>query len=668
MLSLYDYFAFFAGMLVLFLPTAGEYGRIRERVGHMNIQVQCCGVVVLILIWYFSLRQKPLGLETVKLFLVTLGVNSFCVIMDILSIAAICSRERIPGFLLAFVCKTYIVSLIWGGYFALVYSSTDFIEDRERRRKENRIYTVIVSVAAVLIYLLPIQYYQKGNVVYTYGWSCMAAYTVALLFVLVTLYKVGFRGRGMNPKRRRAIIIWMVIWIIAAVTQFLNARLLLVGFASVLGMVILFFELENPEANLDRETGAYNAHALGEYTKLMYEKGEAFAAILLAWDDTAAVENESHAIRTDMTLRGIVNYVEKIRDVKIFKTLERELVLFVSDELRMREVFRDVSTYLDDLWREQMGETQDSPACYVLLPDSLMLRNTKELLWVLRHFRAVRRENSEENSIFLDEQKIRQYKEREETEHLIRTAIEEDGIEVFYQPIYSTGEKRFVSAEALVRIRDRDGTLIPPGAFIPTAEKTGLISRIGEIVFDQACACIKRNQLRERYGIRYLEINLSVRQCENPQLAENYIRIMEKYDLDPACVNLEITESAAIRTRRNLLENMNTLIDYGVRFSLDDFGNGESNLNYIVDMPVSIVKFDRDMSQAYFANRKARFVMEAAMRMIHDMELEIVAEGVETREQMETIADLGIEYIQGYYFSEPLPEQELIQLLQADNT
>ena len=139
---------------------------------------------------------------------------------------------------------------------------------------------------------------------------------------------------------------------------------------------------------------------------------------------------------------------------------------------------------------------------------------------------------------------------------------------------------------------------------------------------------------------------------------------MEKHNLDPSCINLEITESASIRRRNNLLKNMEVLIDYGVKFSLDDFGNGESNLNYIVDMPVSIVKFDRDMSQAYFANQKAKFVMEASMHMIHDMELEIVSEGVETKEQMEAIAALGIEYIQGYYFSKPLPAEEFLRFVE----
>ena len=107
---------------------------------------------------------------------------------------------------------------------------------------------------------------------------------------------------------------------------------------------------------------------------------------------------------------------------------------------------------------------------------------------------------------------------------------------------------------------------------------------------------------------------------------------------------------------------MNILLDYGVSFSLDDFGTGQSNLNYIVDMPVSIVKFDRSMTQAYFENDKARY---AAMHMIHGMKLEIVSEGIETKEAFETMERLNIGYIQGYYFSKPLPQKEYLEFLKA---
>ena len=171
----------------------------------------------------------------------------------------------------------------------------------------------------------------------------------------------------------------------------------------------------------------------------------------------------------------------------------------------------------------------------------------------------------------------------------------------------------------------------------------------------------------EQYGIDYVEVNLSVAQCEHKDLAETYQGIMRRYHIEPARINLEITESASLNAKNILLENMRILIEYGVIFSLDDFGNGQSNLNYIVDMPVHIVKFDRDMTQAYFISDRAKSVMSAVNKMIHDMDLKVVSEGVETKEQLETLEAIGIDYIQGFYFSKPLPQDEFLAFIRERN-
>ena len=160
---------------------------------------------------------------------------------------------------------------------------------------------------------------------------------------------------------------------------------------------------------------------------------------------------------------------------------------------------------------------------------------------------------------------------------------------------------------------------------------------------------------------------MSVVQCAYPNLGDDYIQIMRDYGVDPSRINLEITESASLTAKKTLLDNMSQLMEYGVQFSLDDFGTGQSNLNYIVDMPVKIVKFDKDMTNAYFENGKAKYVMDAAMHMIHGMNLQIVSEGIETREQFETMKALGIQYIQGYYFSRPLPETEFLEFIREEN-
>lgn len=629
----------------------------------MNIQVQCCGVVILIMLWFFYLKHKPLGLYSVKLFLITMAATSFCISMDIISIVAINYQERISGFLLAFICKTYLVSLVWVGCFELIYSCIDFVKTSDVQKRRGWLFASVAAVGSVIIYVLPIKYYLDGSEVYTYGPSCMATYAFALLFIIMTFSQVTIKGKEMNTKRRIAVITWITFWIAAALIQFCNARLLLVGFASVLGITILFFELENPEANLDGETSAYNAHALGAYMNQLFDRKEKFSVILLALTDEGARYNEDQFDGRSGIIREIADYLKKIKDIYVFKTLESELVLIFENEERMQEVFLMIQNRFTLPWNNRKnGEHVLLNPYYVVLQNSDIIRNTEEAFQILRYFRVEER-NSEKHIILLDDKKILKLHENEQIKMMISSAIADDRIEVFYQPIYSTRKHAFTSAEALVRIREKDGSVIMPGRFIPTAEKIGLIAQIGDIVFEKTCSFIKENQLKERYGVDYVEINLSVKQCEKRNFAEKYISIMKKYDVDPSCINLEITESASIQTRHIFMENVQTLIDFGVSFSLDDFGSGESNLNYIIDMPVSIVKFDRGMSQAYFADQKAKFVMEAAMHMIRDMKLKIVSEGVETKEQMETIVALGIDYIQGYYFSKPLSGEQFLQFV-----
>ena len=201
--------------------------------------------------------------------------------------------------------------------------------------------------------------------------------------------------------------------------------------------------------------------------------------------------------------------------------------------------------------------------------------------------------------------------------------------------------------------------------FIDIAEKRGLIIKLGEYVFREVCKFLVEKE-PQQYGLKYIEVNLSVLQCGYERLADDFIKIMKKYKVDPSLIVLEITESASVKEKNILLNNMKKLKEVGVKFALDDFGTGQSNLNYIVDMPVDVVKFDSSMTNAYFENSTAKYVMDAAMQMIQGMELEIVSEGIEEKEQYKEMKNLGIDYIQGYYFSKPVDNESFIEFIKEN--
>ena len=257
-------------------------------------------------------------------------------------------------------------------------------------------------------------------------------------------------------------------------------------------------------------------------------------------------------------------------------------------------------------------------------------------------------------------------KRKMEVEAAIKRAIAEDNFEVYYQPIYSTKKDKITSAEALLRLIDPELGFIPPDEFIVTAERNGSILEVGEIVFEKVCCFMQKNDL-QKFGIEYIEVNLSVIQCLQESLAEKLIETMERYDIKSSRINLEITETAANSSPKMLTRNMEKLYRHGVSFSLDDFGSGYSNMGAIMELPLDMIKFDKSMIDMLGTSSKGNIVFLSSVAMIKQMDMKIVAEGVETEEQKEIMEKAGVEYLQGYYFSRPVPGEDFLAYIREFN-
>lgn len=456
---------------------------------------------------------------------------------------------------------------------------------------------------------------------------------------------------------------WMVIWLGAAVIQFLHNEILIVGFASSIGIMVLYIKLENPEALLDRQTGLFNQVALTRYMRQLSYRSRDFSMVLLVLEHSFCKNVSKGSAESEVAAeREMIDFIASVPETRAFKTAGDEIMLVC----RKKEIAEKNLEILRERFERGWGKDESvfQRPFWIYLPDSTVIHDMKDISHLIRYVRQNNKELLENGFLQIDEAIAEEMYRTQRMESVIFNAIEQDWITVYYQPIYSTKEDRFVSAEALVRITDEEGRVVPPYDFVWVAEKNGMMLRLGEIIFEKVCRFI-RDCKPEQYGIEYIEVNLSAIQCAHERFADNYIAIMERYGVRPEFINLEITETATMGAKKTALANMQKLIEYGVSFSLDDFGTGESNLNYIVEMPVEIVKFDRTMINSYFENGKARYVMDAAMHMIHGMKLEIVSEGIETKEQYETMRSLGISYIQGYYFSRPIPEQDFLAFVKA---
>ncbi len=250
------------------------------------------------------------------------------------------------------------------------------------------------------------------------------------------------------------------------------------------------------------------------------------------------------------------------------------------------------------------------------------------------------------------------YQDRIELKRLedgFEDAIEDRRFEVWYQPKFDTKNSRVVSAEALVRWRAVDGSLISPGKFIPLFEKNGMISTLDEYVFDEVC---RRQKKWSDEGRRMLPVSVNISRASlyYENVAKKYRKIVDSYGLDVKLVQLEITESATIEN-----EDIHNLVDEfhkeGFTLLLDDFGNGYSSLSSLNELQFDVLKLDKSLVD-HIGDRKGETLLVHIVRLAQQLGLHITAEGVETKEQVDFLKTLECDDIQGYYFSKPLPNKD----------
>ncbi|WP_417797476.1 EAL and GGDEF domain-containing protein [Terasakiella pusilla] len=252
----------------------------------------------------------------------------------------------------------------------------------------------------------------------------------------------------------------------------------------------------------------------------------------------------------------------------------------------------------------------------------------------------------------------------------LRKALDRDEFELYYQPKVDLTSGKIYGAEALIRWVIPDMGLIGPDKFIPIAEETGLIVPIGDWVFKTACAQLKKWQ-DAGLAIENVAVNLSGRQFAKPDLAHELISIVREYDLSPESLEIEITESFIASSESGAVDALTLLSNTGIKLSLDDFGTGYSSLNYLHRFPLDIMKIDRSFLMPIGEeneNRKSGNLARAVIAIAKSMDLKIVGEGVETEKQLAFLCENGCDYMQGYYFSKPVPADEFEKLLRSGRT
>ena len=232
------------------------------------------------------------------------------------------------------------------------------------------------------------------------------------------------------------------------------------------------------------------------------------------------------------------------------------------------------------------------------------------------------------------------------------------GLYMVYQPIYDVNKKVFNHFESLIRLENDELGYIGPAEFIPIAENFGLANDIDFFVLNETCAFLQRNP-----DISGLEINISCAEFFNNP-SERFMKVINKYGINPNRLVLEITETIAVKYPEKTKEFMRDLGQYGIQFAMDDFGSGYSNIARFITLPFSVAKLDKSLLEE---SKNIVLFFEAAISLFKNLNIPIVIEGVEQEKQLSLAKDKKIDYIQGFYFSKPLKEADLLEFLKKNN-
>ena len=627
---------------------------------NLNIYFQLCGVVILVLIMVMFSKRSVLDIPSFTAYRNLLISVFVCVCLDIESIFALNMTNYEKSIFTAVVCRLYLISLAIVAYFILKYTICQMEDQIKHIKLTLWIVRIIIAAYMLLSLFMPVLYHVERNGIYTYGAYVILTYFVAVLIVAICIVYLVSLWRHMKSEKSRSVTFMLFCLCMATAIQFFNNELLLISFSLSVAMMYMYIYLENPNDYIDKVSGIFNLDAADIFLNNKLEKNDHINFITIEITGIKFINETFGSESGNELLKTVGQFLASINDTFAFRMSGAMFsVAFFGSEKKFNQIVNTIEQRFKENFSILDIDTV-LPVRYCIFKHNNIKLSIPERIELIRYFMNDKEIKETDGKIIIDELAIQERFNKQKIEKALNDAINNGEVIVNYQPIYNNKLDKFTSAEALMRIKDKDGKFIPPDIFIPIAEKNGLIIKLGMNLFEQVCELIQKNDLQNT-SLKYIEVNLSVIQCMQQDLADKLLMTMKKYDVPPSFINFEITETAASNSESTLLSNMKKLLGENSSFSLDDYGSGYSNINYVLDLPISLIKYDKNMIWSYFDNEKGRVILNYTVNMTKELNLKSLAEGVETKEQYEQIKQLGIEYTQGFYFSKPLPPDEFVK-------
>ena len=627
--------------------------------GEMNYSFIVPSMLVLLVImgYYFFRPRLPIRLN--RAFLAIL-------VIDICTELFECVSYRLnetwpahaPALLWVFNLLFFVFAYI-RSYMFFVFT-VSVLDARVLLRSRLHVLAPIVYIPCVIIALTtPLTYwlfrirdgFHPGPLYWTlYGCGC--AYPI---FAAIAVLR---HVRELSTHEIISLLAIQVILLVGNLARFLLPTIVVMNTFCLMTIIVIFISFLNPDLFLSERGYVYNLPAFQALLEECYRRKRSCRVLGF----TIQNYNEHREIfggkQMDAALIGINRWLsETFPQLCSFYLRSGCYAVVGQNRPDLGELQKQVSARFADAWKTDAGELRLSISFVEADMQQMNCPSDRLVNTLMISLDELNRVSEPDASKSLTES-IEEINQKLDIRKCLENALENDELEVFLQPLMDCRSGRRIAAEALVRLRNENGKLIRPDLFISMAEQEGYIVRLGEQVLSKVCRFIRDNDM-DALGIRWINVNLSPVQFMSRDIPERFDAILKEYGVDQEMIHLEITEQSMIDFSL-LRDQITDLHENGFQFSLDDYGSGYSNLSRVRQYPFSNIKIDMEVVRNYCRDKD--LLLPALIRGFKQMNLSITAEGIETEEMAGAMREISCDYLQGYYFSRPVPMAEFVRM------
>lgn len=542
---------------------------------------------------------------------------------------------------------------------------------------------LIPVIFSELLLILNIQtnivYYYNPDGSFKRNWGMAIIYITSVIYLTAAVVHLSIYWKSITMKKKLALVYFFAVVIAGVVIQLIFKEIRTELFAEAIALIGVMLTIETEDNRLELETGIYNRRALHVDLENMWAMKFNMDIICLKITDMDAVLKGSGTSKTKKLSNEIAEFLKTIvQRFYIYGVDAGQFIIVISKEqaderreyirkflrkfepsLTTDEMIEKIQERFNGTW--EVGRFQSKLNAVIIKAECPEELKTVDDVFYLINSPVPKRIEKQ----LLKGDDLNYILRRTAVEQAILRAMETNEFEVYYQPTYYLTGFKLHGAEALLRLHDSEIGNVFPDEFIPVIEQMGLIDDVDDFVLKQVCEFIKTG-IPEKAGMDCINMNLSVSQCMRTGFVERMNEIVESYGVPKNMINFEITESVAADDYDKLSHVIDELKSAGFKFSMDDYGTGYSNVQSSFSLDYDSIKIDKSILWGAEKSQKGKTILTNSINMIKQMDKEIVVEGVETDAQIDMLRELPVDYLQGYYFSKPIPRDELIKKIRRE--